>query len=52
LLQPAISPLGNFIWIEKRFHGKNTEIPEGAYESVKEGWTTYYWDPLKELLEK
>ncbi|MHA2289556.1 MAG: SRPBCC family protein [Promethearchaeota archaeon] len=27
----------------------HTEIPEGAYESVKEGWTTYYWDPLKEM---
>ncbi|MHA2401323.1 MAG: SRPBCC domain-containing protein [Promethearchaeota archaeon] len=26
-------------------------VPEDAYESVKEGWTTYYWDPLKELLE-
>ncbi|MHA1914157.1 MAG: SRPBCC family protein [Promethearchaeota archaeon] len=31
---------------------KHTDVPEGAYESVKEGWTTYYWDPLKELLEK
>jgi len=28
------------------------DIPEEAVESVKEGWTTYYWDPLKELLEK
>ena len=26
-------------------------VPEGAYESVKEGWDTYYWEPLKELLE-
>jgi activator of HSP90 ATPase len=29
----------------------HTDVPEGAYESVKEGWTTYYWDPLKKLLE-
>ena len=29
-----------------------TDIPEGAYESVKEGWNTYYWEPLKEMLEK
>ena len=28
------------------------DIPEGAYESVKEGWETYYWEPLKEMLEK
>jgi len=27
------------------------DVPEGAYESVKEGWDTYYWEPLKELLE-
>ncbi|GAG55841.1 unnamed protein product, partial [marine sediment metagenome] len=28
------------------------EIPEASYESVKEGWDTYYWEPLKEMLEK
>ena len=30
----------------------HVDIPEGAYESVKEGWETYYWKPLKEMLEK
>jgi activator of HSP90 ATPase len=30
----------------------HTDIPEGAYESVKEGWDEYYWEPLKEMLEK
>ena len=25
------------------------DIPEGAYESVKEGWDKFYWDPLKEM---
>ena len=25
------------------------DIPEGAYESVKEGWSKYYWEPLKEM---
>ena len=30
----------------------HVDIPEGAVESVEEGWTTYYWNPLKELLEK
>ena len=30
----------------------HVDIPEGAIESVKEGWNTYYWEPLKELLEK
>jgi activator of HSP90 ATPase len=31
---------------------KHVDIPEGAIESVKDGWNTYYWEPLKELLEK
>ena len=30
----------------------HTDIPEGCYESVKEGWDEYYWQPLKEMLEK
>ena len=30
----------------------HTDIPEGAYESVKEGWDNYYWEPLKEMFEK
>ena len=30
----------------------HVDIPEGAIESVKEGWNTFYWEPLKELLEK
>ena len=28
------------------------DIPEASYESVKEGWETHYWGPLKEMLEK
>jgi activator of HSP90 ATPase len=31
---------------------KHADIPEVAYESVKEGWDVYYWDPLKDMLEK
>ena len=30
----------------------HTDIPEGAYESVKEGWDNYYWSPLKDMFEK
>ena len=30
----------------------HVDIPEASYESVKEGWDTYYWEPLKEMLEK
>ncbi|KKK43674.1 hypothetical protein LCGC14_0807320 [marine sediment metagenome] len=30
----------------------HVDVPEGAYNSVKEGWSSYYWDPLKKLLEK
>ncbi len=29
----------------------HTDIPEGAYESVKEGWDNYYWSPLKDMFE-
>ena len=28
----------------------HVDIPEASYESVKEGWDTYYWEPLKEML--
>ncbi|MFX1325717.1 MAG: SRPBCC domain-containing protein [Promethearchaeota archaeon] len=30
----------------------HVDVPESAYDSVKDGWTTYYWKPLKKLLEK
>ena len=30
----------------------HVDIPEASYESVKEGWDTYYWEPLKETLGK
>jgi activator of HSP90 ATPase len=30
----------------------HVDIPEASYESVKEGWDTYYWEPLKEMFEK
>jgi activator of HSP90 ATPase len=31
---------------------KQTEVPSTSYESVKEGWNDYYWEPLKNMLEK
>ncbi len=30
----------------------HVDVPKGSIEFVKEGWNTYYWEPLKELLEK
>jgi activator of HSP90 ATPase len=30
----------------------HSDIPEGAYESVKEGWDNYYWGPLKDMFAK
>lgn len=30
----------------------HVDIPEASYDSVKEGWDMYYWEPLKEMLEK
>lgn len=29
-----------------------TGIPEDLYEDIRQGWIDYYWEPLKELLEK
>ncbi len=29
-----------------------TEVPITSYESVKDGWNEYYWEPLKQMLEK
>ncbi|MFW9820367.1 MAG: SRPBCC domain-containing protein [Candidatus Thorarchaeota archaeon] len=31
---------------------KQTEVPLTSYDSVKEGWDEYYWNPLKIMLEK
>ena len=28
------------------------DIPEASYESVKDGWDMYYWEPLKEMFGK
>lgn len=39
--------------------GKNTKlkftqegIPEEQYDSIKQGWIDYYWEPMKKFLEK
>jgi activator of HSP90 ATPase len=29
-----------------------TEVPEGLYQDVAQGWRDYYWQPMKEMLEK
>jgi len=29
-----------------------TEVPEDKYEDVSQGWYDYYWQPMKEMLEK
>ncbi len=29
-----------------------SEVPEDKYEDVSQGWHDYYWQPMKELLEK
>jgi activator of HSP90 ATPase len=25
-------------------------VPEGEYESIKQGWRDYYWEPMKEMV--
>jgi activator of HSP90 ATPase len=27
-------------------------IPEEEYESIRQGWIDYYWEPMKELLHR
>ena len=29
-----------------------TEVPEEQYEPISQGWRDYYWNPMKEMLEK
>jgi activator of HSP90 ATPase len=29
-----------------------SEVPEDKYEDVSQGWHDYYWQPMKDLLEK
>ena len=35
-----------------RLNFKQTGVPLTSYESVKQGWKEYYWEPLKNMLEK
>ena len=29
-----------------------TGVPEDQYEDISQGWKDYYWEPMKEFLEK
>jgi len=29
-----------------------TDVPENLYQDVAQGWKDYYWQPMKEMLEK
>jgi activator of HSP90 ATPase len=29
-----------------------TGVPDDKYEDIKQGWKDYYWEPMKEMLEK
>jgi activator of HSP90 ATPase len=29
-----------------------TKVPEELYEDVAQGWRDYYWQPMKDMLEK
>ena len=30
----------------------HSNVPDKCYKSIKEGWTKYYWNPMKKMLEK
>ena len=29
-----------------------TEVPEKFFEDIKQGWKDYYWEPMKDMLNK
>jgi hypothetical protein len=29
-----------------------TGVPDDKYEDIKQGWKDFYWEPLKETLER
>jgi len=29
-----------------------TDVPDDKYEDIKQGWKDYYWQPMKEVLDK
>jgi len=29
-----------------------TDVPEDRYQDISQGWKDYYWQPMKEILEK
>ena len=29
-----------------------TDVPEDRYDDIAQGWKDYYWQPMKEMLEK
>jgi hypothetical protein len=31
---------------------KQTGVPDRKYRSIKQGWSDFYWAPLKEMLER
>jgi activator of HSP90 ATPase len=43
-----------FTPIEKgtRLTFTQTDVPDDKYEEIKQGWTDYYWSPLKQMIQK
>jgi activator of HSP90 ATPase len=35
-----------------RLNFTQTDVPDDKYEDIKQGWKDYYWQPMKEMLEK
>ena len=35
-----------------RLNFTQTGVPEEHYEDISQGWNDYYWEPMKEMLEK
>ena len=31
---------------------EQTGVPKEAYEDIEQGWSSYYWEPMKKMLEK
>ena len=35
-----------------RLNFTQTGVPEKFYDDISQGWRDYYWEPMKEMLEK
>ena len=40
------------VQVSTRLTFTQTGVPEKFYDDIKQGWHDYYWEPMKQILEK